>query len=94
MLRRPCSSRREGVRRRSGRAPPASSASGQSRTERGVEIGQVAIVSIVIPVLIALDRLMAVDSSKPARAATLVYALSALIAVLGSYWFLTRVLDA
>jgi hydrogenase/urease accessory protein HupE len=60
----------------------------------GVEIGQVAIVSIVIPVLIALDRLMAVDSSKPARAATLVYALSALIAVLGSYWFLTRVLDA
>jgi len=41
-----------------------------------------------------LDRLMAVDSSKPARAATLVYALSALIAVLGSYWFLTRVLDA
>jgi hydrogenase/urease accessory protein HupE len=60
----------------------------------GVEIGQVAIVSIVVPVLIALDRLMAVDRTKPARAATLVYALSALITVLGSYWFLTRVLDA
>jgi hydrogenase/urease accessory protein HupE len=60
----------------------------------GVEIGQVAIVSIVIPLLIALDRLMAVDRTKPARAATLVYALSALITVLGSYWFLARVLDA
>jgi hydrogenase/urease accessory protein HupE len=60
----------------------------------GVEIGQVAIVSIVVPALIALDRLMAVDSTKPARAATLVYALSALITVLGSYWFLARVLEA
>jgi hydrogenase/urease accessory protein HupE len=60
----------------------------------GVEIGQVAIVSIVIPLLIALDRLLAVDKAKPARAATLVYALSALITVLGSYWFLTRVFDA
>jgi hydrogenase/urease accessory protein HupE len=60
----------------------------------GVEIGQVAIVSIVVPTLIALDRLMAVDRTKPARAAPLVYALSALITVLGSYWFLTRVLDA
>lgn len=60
----------------------------------GVEIGQVAIVSMVIPALIVLDRLTAVDSAKPVRAATPVYALSALIAVLGSYWFLTRVLDA
>ena len=60
----------------------------------GVEIGQVAVVSIVVPALIALDRLMAVDRTKPARAATLVYALSALITALGSYWFLTRVLDA
>ena len=60
----------------------------------GVEIGQVAIVSIVIPALIVLDRLMAIDRNKPERAATLVYALSALIAVLGGYWFVTRVLDA
>ena len=60
----------------------------------GVEIGQVAIVSIVVPALIALDRLMAVDRTKPARAAALVYALSALITVLGSYWFFTRMLDA
>jgi hydrogenase/urease accessory protein HupE len=59
----------------------------------GVEIGQVAIVAIVIPALIALDRLMAVDRTKPTRAATLVYAISALITVLGSYWFLERVLE-
>jgi hypothetical protein len=44
----------------------------------GVEIGQVAIVSIVAPSLNVLDRLMAVDKTKQARAATLVHALSAL----------------
>jgi hydrogenase/urease accessory protein HupE len=60
----------------------------------GVEIGQVAIVSIVLPALIALDRLMAVDRTKPARAARLVYALSAAIGAIGSYWFVTRVLNA
>jgi hydrogenase/urease accessory protein HupE len=60
----------------------------------GVEIGQVAIVSIVFPALIALDRFMAVDKNKPSRAATLVYALSGLICLIGSYWFLTRVLSA
>jgi len=60
----------------------------------GVEVGQVAIVSIVVPTLLVLDRLMAVGRDKPVRAAGLVYALSAVISVLGSYWFLTRVFDA
>jgi hydrogenase/urease accessory protein HupE len=60
----------------------------------GVEVGQVAIVSIVVPALIVLDRIMAVDRSKPVRAASLVYALSAIITVLGSYWLFTRVFDA
>jgi hydrogenase/urease accessory protein HupE len=60
----------------------------------GVEIGQVAIVSIVVPALILLDRLFAADRTKPVRAAALVYALSALITVLGSYWFLTRVFES
>ncbi len=60
----------------------------------GVEIGQVAIVAIVIPALVVLDRLMTVDKAEPARAASLVYALSALITVLGSYWFVTRMLEA
>ncbi len=60
----------------------------------GVEIGQVAIVSIVVPVLIALDRLMATDRAKPVRATSLVYGLSALISLLGSYWLLTRMFEA
>jgi hydrogenase/urease accessory protein HupE len=60
----------------------------------GVEIGQVAIVAIVVPALIALDRLMAADRAKPVRAASMVYALSALITMLGSYWLLTRMLTA
>jgi hydrogenase/urease accessory protein HupE len=59
----------------------------------GVEIGQVAIVSIVVPALMALDRLIAFGRTKPARAASVVYALSALITALGGYWFLSRVLD-
>jgi hypothetical protein len=41
-----------------------------------------------------LDRLMATDRAKPVRAASLVYALSVLISVLGSYWLVTRMLDA
>jgi hydrogenase/urease accessory protein HupE len=60
----------------------------------GVEIGQVAIVSIVVPVLIALDRLMATDRAKPVRATSLVYGLSALISLLGSYWLVTRMFEA
>jgi hydrogenase/urease accessory protein HupE len=60
----------------------------------GVEVGQVAIVSIVVPALIVLDRLMATDRAKPVRAASLVYALSLLISLLGGYWLLTRILEA
>ena len=60
----------------------------------GVEVGQVAIVSIVAPTLIVLDRLTSVDRTKPVRAATVVYAISAVITVLGGYWFFTRVFDA
>jgi hypothetical protein len=41
-----------------------------------------------------VDRLMAADGAKPVRAASLVYALSMLISLLGSYWFVTRVLQA
>jgi hydrogenase/urease accessory protein HupE len=58
----------------------------------GVEIGQVAIVSIVVPALMALDQFIAFGRTKPARASALVYALSALITVLGGYWFISRVL--
>lgn len=57
----------------------------------GVEIGQVAIVSIVVPALIVVDRLLSADREKATRGAQLVYTLSAIIAVLGAYWFLARV---
>jgi hydrogenase/urease accessory protein HupE len=60
----------------------------------GVEVGQVVIVSIVVPALIVVDRLMAADGAKPVRAASLVYTLSMLISLLGSYWFVTRILEA
>jgi hydrogenase/urease accessory protein HupE len=60
----------------------------------GVEIGQVAIVSLVVPLLIMLDRLTTGNRSSPARPASLVYGLSALITILGGYWFFTRILDA
>jgi hydrogenase/urease accessory protein HupE len=57
----------------------------------GVELGQVAIVSIVIPVLAGLDRLLAADRGvAPVRTAALVYALSGIIAVLGFYWIIDR----
>jgi HupE/UreJ protein len=74
--------------------PPNAVAPALAAFNIGVEIGQVAIVSIVVPALMALDHLIAFGRTKPARASALVYALSALITVLGGYWFLSRVLDA
>lgn len=59
----------------------------------GVEIGQIAIVSIVLPLLIGMDRLLAWRPGSPiaprSRAAA-VYGISAVIICLGSYWFLVR----
>jgi hydrogenase/urease accessory protein HupE len=74
--------------------PPNAVAIALAAFNIGVEIGQVAIVSIVVPALIGLDRLTAADRTKPVRAASLVYALSAVITVLGGYWFVTRIVDA
>jgi hypothetical protein len=57
----------------------------------GVEVGQVAIVTLVIPLLIGLDWLIAAThDASPARTAPLVYTLSAIIAILGCYWILAR----
>jgi hydrogenase/urease accessory protein HupE len=74
--------------------PPNAVAVALAAFNVGVEIGQVAIVSLVIPALLMLDALLAADRAKPARAAPLVYALSALISLLGGYWFLTRIIEA
>jgi len=59
----------------------------------GVEVGQVAIVSIVIPLLIGIDWLIATMGDVPQkRTAGLVYALSGIIAFLGCYWVFERTL--
>ncbi len=58
----------------------------------GVEIGQIAIVAIVVPLLLGIDRLSARPPATPERQPVLVYAVSALIAGLGGYWFLERTL--
>ena len=52
----------------------------------GVEIGQVAIVAIAVPALLALDRLM----KNTERSPVLVNSLSAVIAILGLYWLVLR----
>jgi hydrogenase/urease accessory protein HupE len=59
----------------------------------GVELGQIAIVAVVLPLLSLLDRLTAVDRATPARAARLVYTVSLAIGLLGGYWFVTRVVE-
>jgi hydrogenase/urease accessory protein HupE len=59
----------------------------------GVEIGQITIVSLVVPALLGMDRLLASDRevvARPIRPAPAVYVISAMIIVLGSYWFLAR----
>jgi len=60
----------------------------------GVEIGQMAIVSLVVPVLLGMDRLLANSKGRAARPTTrsapVVYAISAVIIGFGSYWFLAR----
>jgi hypothetical protein len=57
----------------------------------GVEIGQIGIVSIVLPLLLLLDRVLKPrDAAYPVRATSTVYVLSGVICVLGGYWFLVR----
>lgn len=57
----------------------------------GVEAGQLAIVAVALPLMLAFDRAMA-RGAPPARKAALVYPLSALVAVLGLWWFAERTL--
>jgi hydrogenase/urease accessory protein HupE len=58
----------------------------------GVEIGQVAIVLLIFPALLAIDRLAAPDGGTPARPRLLVYGLSGMIAVLAVRWLVMRVM--
>jgi hydrogenase/urease accessory protein HupE len=60
----------------------------------GVEIGQIVIVSLVVPALLGMDRLLANSNGRASlpttRSAPAVYAISAVIIGFGSYWFLAR----
>jgi hypothetical protein len=59
----------------------------------GVEIGQVAIVSLIFPVLLGFDRVLAPgEDSKtaPSRRAIAVYPISVAITALATFWFLSR----
>jgi hydrogenase/urease accessory protein HupE len=60
----------------------------------GVEIGQIAIVTLVIPALLGMDRLLTPGRRAPVRPAVAVYAISAVIIGLGGYWFLDRTVFA
>jgi hypothetical protein len=57
-----------------------------------VEIGQIVIVSLALPVLLVVDRLVASGGwvARGVRAPQAVYALSGVICLLGAYWFLVR----
>jgi hydrogenase/urease accessory protein HupE len=59
----------------------------------GVEIGQIAIVAAIIPILMAFDRVAGSPFSSShagGRTPIAVYTLSAVIVVLGTYWFFDR----
>jgi hydrogenase/urease accessory protein HupE len=52
----------------------------------GVEVGQIGVVLIVMPLLLSIDNYV----THGARSAKLVYALSGVIALFGAYWMLAR----
>lgn len=52
----------------------------------GVEVGQIGVVLIVMPLLFLIDKYV----THGARSAKLVYALSGVIALFGAYWMLAR----
>jgi len=60
----------------------------------GVEIGQVAIVALVFPLLLLADRMIAGGGAAKGRQPSLVYACSAVIFALGLYWLIERTMSA
>lgn len=57
----------------------------------GVEVGQLALVALLLLALTTIDRTMSVGS-KPTRKPIVVYGVSVAIAVLGAYWLIERTL--
>jgi hydrogenase/urease accessory protein HupE len=56
----------------------------------GVEVGQLGIVAIVLPLLLAVDAQFG-RGRRHARPAAFVYACSALLAALGTFWLVERI---
>ena len=60
----------------------------------GVEIGQVAIVALIFPLLLLSDRVDVAAGGKRERHASLLYACSAVILAFGLYWLIERTVFA
>jgi hypothetical protein len=60
----------------------------------GVEIGQIAIVALVFPLLLLCDRISAANALGKGRSTALVYSCSAVILVFGVYWLVERTVFA
>lgn len=59
----------------------------------GVEIGQIAVIALALPILLGIDRLLARGGGlAPPRDVRVVFGASALIVLAGSYWFIERTL--
>jgi hydrogenase/urease accessory protein HupE len=69
--------------------PPGSIGYSLAAFNIGVEIGQIAIVSIVLPLMLLADRALA-QGAAPARRPALVYPMSAIVMLLGAWWFAER----
>jgi hypothetical protein len=52
----------------------------------GVEVGQIGVVLVIMPLLLAIDKYI----NKGQRSEKLVYAISTVIAGFGIYWMLVR----
>jgi hydrogenase/urease accessory protein HupE len=66
--------------------PPAATATALAAFNIGVEVGQVAIVGIVVPLLLAIDR----ATTRSERSRAVVYPASAAILALGLWWLVDR----
>jgi hypothetical protein len=66
--------------------PPMATATALAAFNIGVEVGQVAIVGIVVPLLLAIDHI----ATRSERSGAVVYPASAIILALGLWWFVHR----
>jgi hypothetical protein len=66
--------------------PPSATATALAAFNLGVEAGQVVIVGVAVPLLLAVDRLM----TRSERSRAVVYPASAVILALGLWWLVAR----